>query len=70
MEDLLNGRSIRRVARPVVKESKRVPVPAPTHPLQEAERDAGKKHSRKRIVTLENAKVWRLSILILLTQEK
>ena len=42
MEDLLNGRSIRRVARPVVKENKRVPVPAPTHPPQEAEGDVGK----------------------------
>lgn len=41
MEDLLNGRSIRRVVRPVVKETKRVPVPAPTHPHQEAERDVG-----------------------------
>ena len=41
MEDSLNGRSIRLVARPVVKENKRVPVPAPTRPPQEAERDAG-----------------------------
>ena len=62
MEDLLNGRSIRRVARPVVKERKRVPVPAPTLPPQEAERDAGKKHNRPRNVTLESAEVWSISI--------
>jgi len=67
MEDLLNGRSIRRVARPVVKGSKRVPAPAPTHPPQEAERDVGKEQNRPRNVTLESAKVWRLSISIQFT---
>ena len=42
MEGLLNGRSTRSVAWPVVKECKRVPVPAPTHPPQEVEKMAEK----------------------------
>lgn len=41
MEDLLNGRSIRRAAGPVVKERKRETVPAPTHRPREVERDVG-----------------------------
>jgi len=64
MEDLLNCRSIRRAARPVVEECKRVPAPAPTHPPREAERDAGEWHNRIRNVILNHAKVRRLSILI------
>lgn len=57
MEDLPNGRSFRRVARLVVKDSKRVPAPALTHPPQEVERDAEKQQHGRRDVTLNRAKV-------------
>ena len=75
MEDLLNGRSIQLIAWPVVKDSERVPAPAPTHPHQAAEGNAGEQRNRPRNVSLESAKVWRytcmsVSILVLLAQER
>ena len=52
------------VARPVVKEARNEPVPAPTPHLQEAERTVRGKTKKPKNVNLENAKVWILSILI------
>ena len=64
MVDGVTGRRSVSVARPVVKERKLVPVPALTHHPQDAERNVRGETHRPRNVTLENAKVWRLSISI------
>ena len=58
----VSGRCSVSVARPVVRERKLGPVPAPTPHPQEAEKTVRGKIMRQRTATVENAQVWRLSI--------
>ena len=58
----VSGRRSVSVARPVVRERKLEPVPAPTPHPQKAEKTVRGKIMTPRTVTVENAQVWRLSI--------
>ena len=57
MEDSLSGRNSNRVTRPVVPGEKVVPVRAPTHPPQDAERDVRESSSKTQHAKWHHAKV-------------
>ena len=61
MEDLIRGRSFRRVARPVVRGGKFVPAPAPTHHHPEMGRTARENTQKVRNVKCDHAKVRRIN---------
>ena len=61
MEDFLRGRSIRRVARPVVKAGKPVNASAPTHHHPEMGRTARENTQKVRNVKCDHAEVRRIN---------